>query len=108
MVIAKEGSAAGEVAVADAVKCVADAAVAEVTKTAPEVAGDFIITGSPRFEIRGAGFSTGGTVSVNGKQAHTTGWGSMKIEGVLPEGAKPGDVVEVIVDKDTRQRAILR
>lgn len=110
MVTATENAATGAQSVAEAVKRVADAAVAEVQRTAPVRAGDFLIAGSAgsRFEIRGAGFSTGGTVTVNGRLVHTTGWGATRIEGVLPDGVKPGDEVVVIVDADTQQRGYLR
>lgn len=105
-----EDAATGAQSVAEAVKRVADAAVAEVQRTAPELAGDFVIVGTAgsKFQIRGAGFSTGGTVTVNGKMAHTTGWGATRIEGTLPDGAKRGDVVVVTIDKDTQQRGYLR
>ena len=93
--------------VADAVKRVADAAVAEVQKTAPVAQQDFSFTGSPggKFTIRGTGFSGGGTLTINGVQALTNEWGNEYIAGKMPEGVKAGQVaVEVIIDSTTRQR----
>lgn len=91
--------------VAEAVKKVADAAVAAVQKS--KVVGrqsDFTFSGTPggRFRIDGAGFSTGGTLTVGGRPVATTGWGSTHIEGTLPADVPAGEVV-VQVDEKTRQ-----
>lgn len=98
-----ETAATGAAAVAEAVKRVADAAVAEVQKVAPEGAYDFRIVSSPggKFRIDGAGFSTGGSVLFGKTAAHTTGWGSTKIEGDVPPDAKTGDVT-IWVDPETQ------
>lgn len=105
----QQTSATGAQAVADAVKRVADAAVAEVNKVAPEQDYDFKIVGAPgsTFRIDGAGFSTGGTVLFGGVAAKTTGWGATRIDGTIPAGAKTGEVV-VWVDEQTQFRGHLK
>ena len=99
----------GAAAVAEAVKRVADAAVAEVNKVAPEKEYDFRIVGGPggKFRIDGAGFSTGGSVLFGGVAAKTTSWGSTKIEGAIPPGAKTGEVI-VWVDPQTQFKGYLK
>lgn len=102
----KAGSVEGAQSVAEAVKRVADAAVAAVHKSSvSSVASDFTVTGSGggRFTIDGKGFSTGGTVTVGGKPVKTVGWGSTRIEGEFPEGVQPGQIVVVHVDAETTQ-----
>lgn len=100
--------------VADAVKRVADAAVAEVQKTTPVAQQDFSFDSRPgvptgRFTIRGKGFSSGGTVLIGGAQALTTEWGNEYIAGRMPEGVKTGPIsVEVVVDSATRQTGAFR
>lgn len=91
--------------VAEAVKRVADAAVAEVNKVKPVESGDFVFSGSPggRFRIDGSGFGTNGTLTVGGVQVHATGWGSTHIEGTLPADVKSGEVVVHIDDKTTKR-----
>ena len=102
-------AATGAQAVADAVKRVADAAVNEVSKIAPDKEYDFRIVASPggKFRIDGHGFSTGGSVLFGKTAAKTTGWGATKIEGIVPEGAKTGEVV-VWVDEQTQFRGYLK
>ncbi len=106
--VEKAGATSGAESVAEAVKRVADAAVAEVKKTGPkQPAQSFTFSGAAergRFEIRGKGFSTNGTVKINGAQVQTTEWGDSLIVGKVPEGVKAGAVtVEVAVDSDTKQ-----
>lgn len=96
----------GAASVAEAVKRVADAAVAEVNKVkTDEPVGDFTFTGTlgGRFTASAptARFSTGGTVKLNGAQLHTFGWSALQIEGSLPADAKPGEVV-VEIDDETK------
>lgn len=100
----------GAQAVADAVKKAADASVtaARAAKAAgPE--GDFAVSGMPggRFTIRGDGFSSGGTVLLNGKQLFTDEWGGQLIRGRLPSDAKSGEVV-VWIDEKTQKRGYLK
>lgn len=94
--------------VAEAVKKVADAAVAEVGKVKPAPQHDFTIGGTPGggFTIVGSGFGAGGSVLVNGVAVHTTSWNANRIEGTLPAGVKSSDVV-VWIDKSTQQRGYL-
>jgi hypothetical protein len=105
----QQTSATGAQAVADAVKRVADAAVAAVHQVPAEQDYDFKIAGAPgsTFRIDGAGFSTGGSVLFGGIAAKTTGWGATKIEGIIPAGAKTGEVV-VWVDEHTQFRGHLK
>ena len=90
--------------VAEAVTRVADAAVAEVSKTkVEEDDSDFVFVGTPggHFHISGpwGKFSTNGTVLLNGQQLHAYAWSSGRIDGNLPADAKAGDVVVVVDDK---------
>ena len=109
---AKKASTEGAASVAEAVKRVADAAVAEVQKA--QVVSehqDFSFTGTVggRFTIRGKGFSTNGAVSFGGVGAATTGWGDDFITGRVPDGIKPGLItIEVIVDPQTKQKGTFR
>lgn len=101
------GVAEGAQSVANAVKRMADAAVEAATKVKSKPAQAFQFFGGKqdRFEIQGDGFSTNGTVKVNGQQAKTTEWGNERIVGQMPEGVKAGQVVvEVAVDADNVQR----
>ena len=103
-------AASGAQAVADAVKRVADAAVAETQRSrTAALAGDFSVSGSPggRFTIRGNGFTGGGTVSLNGAQLVTDEWGDELVRGKLPADAKSGEVV-VKIDESTEKRAYLK
>lgn len=107
----------GAQAVADAVKRVADEAVktAQTTRTTGSV-GDFTISGSPggRFTIRGDGFSSGGTVLLQGQAGHPNGlqlatdeWGGQFIRGRLPAGVTSGEVV-VRIDEKTQKTGYLK
>lgn len=106
--VARGAAAEAATSVADAVKRVADAAVAEVQKSrATGGDGDFIFSGTPggRFRIDGpvGSFSTNGTVKLNGVQLHTRAWSSMRIEGDLPAGSQPGEVTVAIDEKTVRR-----
>lgn len=94
--------------VADAVRRVADAAVAEVQRTAPASNQDldFTFSGSPNggFVITGPGnFSSSGSVQINGVHADTIAWSTSRIEGRMPAGVTSGEVL-VIIDADTVRR----
>jgi len=96
--------------VAEAVKRVADAAVAEVQKNPSKVeGGDFTFSGSPggRFTIRGNNLGSSGTVKLGNRQLNTREWGTFFIHGDLPSDAKPGEVT-VALDSDTIRRGIFR
>jgi hypothetical protein len=100
----------GAQAVADAVKKVADDAVAAAKgarASGPE--GDFVISGTPggRFTIRGDGFTASGTVLLAGKQLETHEWGDELIVGKLPSDAKSGEVT-VWIDQDTQKKGYLK
>lgn len=100
---AAEGAATS---VAEAVKRVADAAVAAVQKVEPAAKTDFRFTGRQggAFTITGDGFGAGGTVKVNGVQAKVTAWGDEHIEGTLANAVSGNANVEVIIDDKTIQR----
>lgn len=106
----KGASVEGARSVADAVRRVADAAVAEIQKVSTVDKGDFVSSGTAggRFNIDGpvGSFGTNGTVTLNGVQLETRGWGSMHIEGVLPKDAKSGELV-VHIDAETTRRGLL-
>jgi hypothetical protein len=93
----------GAQAVADAVKRVADAAVAEAAKVTPTQVGDFHITGHPggKFEVQGKGFSSSGSVFVNGRRQQTTEWGDTYIRGTLDAGVTSGEATIPIDEKKT-------
>lgn len=103
----KAGAVGAATSVADAVKRVADAAVAEVKKTdAPSHGPSFTFVGNEqgRFTIQGKGFGANGTVRINGQQARTVEWGDWRIIGRVPDNVKGGQVtVEVVVDEQTKQ-----
>ena len=105
----KTAAVIGAQAVADAVAKVATAAVAEVQKTkfAPED-NRIVITGTPggRFELRGDGFGSSGSLLIGGKQARTTAWGTMRIEGWLPEGITDGDELVIWISKETQLHGV--
>lgn len=105
----KRAATTGAQAVADAVKRVADAAVAEASKSSVKAPGDFIFTGTlgGRFDIHGSGFGANGTVKVGGVQVHTVGWSANHIEGRLPSGVSSGEVV-VQIDENTSQRGYFK
>jgi hypothetical protein len=95
----------GASAVADAVKRIADEAVNAIKKVPGEPVPDMIVdaTSNGGFTIRGKGFSTNGTVTFDGQQAKTTGWGDTHIEGIVPAGVKSGEVVVHVDDRTTRK-----
>lgn len=105
-----QGATEAATAVADAVKRVADAAVAEVSKVKTVAGGDFVVSGHAggRIIIDGpaASFGTNGTVKLNGVQIRTREWGAQHIVGELPADAVSGEVV-VHVDEKTQKRAYL-
>lgn len=105
---ASDKAAADEAAksVAEAVKRVADAAVAAVQKTEPKKAQDFVFSGARngRFTIRGKGFSVNGTVRINGIQADTNAWGDDRIEGHVPSDVKAGAVTVEVLGGHPAQR----
>lgn len=101
----------GAQAVADVVKRVADAAVAEIQRVGPTKSyGDFgLVTGRPggQFRILGSGFGPGGSVHIGKSQAHILSWSTQEITGVLPADAKDGEVV-VHVDDTVKRRGQFR
>jgi hypothetical protein len=101
-------SVEGARSVADAVKRVADAAVMAAANVKAEPAPELIATGMPggKLTIVGSGFSSSGTVLINGVAVATTGWGATRIEGRLPADAQSGEVV-VWVDPQTQRRGYL-
>lgn len=94
----------GARAVAAAVSKVADAAVAEVSKTPSAALPDIFVSGSAGggFEVRGTGLGSSGVVTLNGQQVRTTEWSTLKIAGILPAEAKSGELVVHIDDKTTK------
>lgn len=103
------GSVSGAESVADAVKRVADAAVAEVQKTsAALLETDFRVSGTANgnFEIvsHGKNLGSSGTVQFNGVDAKTTEWSTTRIKGTVPAGMHDADVV-VHVDDQTNYSA---
>lgn len=107
----RAGAQEGAQSVAEAVKRVADAAVAEVQKSKTVPGQDFLFTGTAggRFAVRGKGFGPSGTLKIGGHQALTDEWGNERIAGKVPEQVKAGDVVvEVLVDSSTTQRGTFR
>lgn len=108
MATADNNAVTGAQSVADAVRRVADAAVAEVSRVQNQPAGPtsaFTFTGTPGggFTIRGQGFGASGTVKVGGVQVRTTGWSTTEIHGTLPANVGSGEVV-VQVDEKTALR----
>lgn len=101
----KAAAALGARAVADAVTKVAHAAVEGASAAAARgsVAYDFGVTGQPgsTFEIHGKGFSTGGSVFLNGRRLHTDEWGDTYIRGRLDTDAMSG---EVVIPVDTQKK----
>ena len=103
----KATATSGATSVAEAVKRVADAAVAAVQKVEPVTEQPFLFVGAAngRFTIRGSGFSAGGVVRINGQQAETLEWGNTLIVGRVPGAVRAGKVtVEVAVDRQTVQK----
>lgn len=106
----KAGAQQGAESVADAVKRVADAAVAAVGKgVLGGPAKELFFHGTPggAFEIRGEGFGPSGVVKVNGVQCHTKMWSTRWIKGDLPAEVGYGNV-EVHVDDKTVRRGEFR
>jgi len=104
-------AAVGAQAVAEAVKKVAEAAVAEISKAKSGPAGlDFDAFGTPGglFTIDGApgSFGASGTVLMGKTQLHTREWSSSRIVGDLPAGTKSGEVV-VHLDSETSKKGYL-
>jgi len=108
----KAGAVEGATSVAEAVRRVADAAVAAVQKApVTGASSDFHVTGTPGGSIQLDASSTGafgasGTVKLNGAQIHTREWSSQRIVGDLPAGSTSG-MVEVALDADTIRRGYL-
>lgn len=112
-----ETASAGAQSVAEAVKRVADAAVAEVNKVKEPFKGDFAVTvGGGRFylvfprdvrETGTTGFGPSGTVTIGGVQAKTNGWSTTRIDGWIPGDQKPEAEVIVHVDEKTQLRGRL-
>lgn len=100
----------GAKSVAEAVKKVADAAVAAVAKTSTGPTYDFDVAVTPggKFQIDGAGFGIGGTVIIGGHQAETHGWSAQRIEGKAPGGISGEVEVVVNIDDKTKQTAKVR
>lgn len=104
----RDGAVEGARSVAEAVRRVADAAVAAVQNVQPaHTDREFQASGSAggTFELNGPQgiFSSGGTVTLNGQQVHTTEWSTTRIVGRLPQGVKSGDIVVHIDDKTSRR-----
>lgn len=93
--------------ISEAIRRVTDAAVAEIQKMPTVAEGDFVCSGTAggRFNVDGpvGSFGTNGTVTLNGVQLETRGWGTMHIEGVLPQDAKSGELVVHIDDKTNKR-----
>lgn len=104
---AHDTSVEGARSVADAVRRVADAAVAELQKrpiAGPE--GNFVFSASAsRFRIRGNGLGTNGTVKIGNQQLNVRAWGTTEIEGDMPANVPQSGEVVVHIDDKTTQRA---
>ncbi|MFI5222656.1 MAG: hypothetical protein ACHQX3_00175 [Nitrospirales bacterium] len=101
----RAAAATGAAAVAEAVKKVAEAAVAEVQKTpSAAVEGDLKATGTPGGSLEivanpGVKFGSSGTATVAGHQVATTEWSVDRIVGKMPSGVIEGEVVVHVDDK---------
>jgi hypothetical protein len=109
---AHQGSVEGATSIAEAVKRVADAAVAEIQKKGGDTGpSDFHVTGSPggRIVLEGpvGTFGPSGTVKIGNTQINTREWSSQRIVGDLPAGMTSG-VVEVWIDAKTVRRGYLK
>lgn len=106
----KVGALNGAQSVADAVKRIADAAVAEISKTTVAAPPELTFSGTPggRFRIDGSGFGTNGTVKVGGVQLNSISWSTTRIEGTMPANVSTGDVVVQIDDKTARRGRFVR
>lgn len=100
--VAHTGAQEGAQSVAEAVKRVADAAVAEVQKVKAGPPADLYASGTAggRVNIVGTYFGPSGTVKLNGVQVNTREWSTTRIVGDLPADAKSGPL-EVHVDDKT-------
>lgn len=108
--VERTSAVGGAQAVAEAVKRVADAAVAAASRVEAAPQFDFAITGvrGGVFRIRGDNnLGASGSVLLNGKSVETTGWGASNIEGKLPSDAQSGEVI-VQLDAQTRRTGYLR
>lgn len=105
----KTAAVEGATSVAEAVRRVADAAVAEVQKTQAGPAYDLQFSGSPggTFTITGPGLGSSGTVKVGGRQVETTAWSTQRIEGLLPADVPDGEVT-VQLDEKTVRRGVFK
>lgn len=103
---ARTDARSGAEAVADAVKKVADAAVAAVkgAPSGPSYDFDVALSGA-RFEINGTGFGANGVVTIGGHQADTVEWGANRIIGKTPGGLSGEVEVVVHIDDKTKQTA---
>lgn len=102
----RSASVEGAQSVAEAVKRVADAAVAAAQRVQPtDTDLDFDFSGTPggTFTIDGYNLSSGGVVRISGVQAHTREWSTSRIVGDMPANVYPG-IVEVVIDENTIRR----
>ena len=108
-VAAKEAAVVGAEAVRDAVLKVANDAVEAAKSSAGPIIPEVLVTGTPggKFEIRGNGFSSGGSVLIGGVAQQTYEWGSQYIRGKLDANVKSGEVV-IQIDKETRKVGFLK
>jgi len=98
----------GAHSVAEAVKRVADAAVAEIAKVVPQDNDlDFSFSGKRGGLFVAEGpigtFGTSGTIKLAGMQLHTTSWSTQRIEGRLPSEAVSGEVLVYVDEKTIRK-----
>ena len=99
-------SVEGAQSVADAVRKVADAAVAEIQKrptAGPQYDFDFIGTPGGTFRIYGTNLGASGTAKLAGRQLNTTWWGTQYVEGALPSDAQSGEVTVDLGDDIVRR-----
>ena len=107
--VEKAAAVVGAQAVADAVAKVATDAVDAAKASAGKAILDMVVRGTPggKFEIRGTGFSSGGSVLIGGVAQETFEWGNEYIRGKLDANVKSGEVV-VQIDKDTKRIGYLK
>ena len=107
------GAQEGATSVAEAVKRVADAAVAEIQKVnsgeKPELSAVGSAGGKVTVErlITEASFGTSGTLKIGGHQIHTRDWSTQRIVGDLPANVASGAEVIVQVDDKVSRRGKL-
>lgn len=98
----------GARSVVDAIKSVADDALAQAARVKsgpkPELTAAGTVGG--KITVIGEGFGPSGTLFLNGAVVKTNGWSTRRIEGTLPADARSGEVV-VWVDPDTQRRGYL-